>query len=158
MKSNTIDRHTPQIPPSIWQDLTPDQEATYTALKNKIILPNCGISKIAKSKGRGCRTSKRHIEDKHLLEAIDTISGSNTRPRKELLEQRGITAEDAEKYNMLDTVSLVKKISSETVSALTLVLPPELPKPHEIDGITIPVYSNEAENQRYWQSLLAAER
>jgi len=140
-KSNAIDRHTPQIPPSIWQDLTPDQEVTYTALKNKIIIPNCGIPKIVKSKGRGCRTSERHIKDEHLQEAMDVISGNNAKPSNELLEQRGITIEDVEKYNMLDAASLVKKMTPETASALTLKLPPELPKPHEINGIIVPIYS-----------------
>tara|TARA_R110000868_G_scaffold20153_8_gene85630 strand:- start:4356 stop:5234 length:879 start_codon:yes stop_codon:yes gene_type:complete len=140
--TNILDRHTPDIPESIWQGLPPDQENTYTIIKNKIILPYSGIPSIARQFNGKTHTSKRTINDQHLSEAHDIInSGKVKQPSDELLSERSISIDEVKKYNMLDTKSLVNLLQDATAAALTLKLPSELPKPHDIDGISIPVYS-----------------
>jgi hypothetical protein len=142
--SNSIDRHTPGIPESVWQGLNPEVEATYTMIKNKIVLPNSRIPLIAKVGRHGAfpASEKRVIKEAHLSEAEEILgSGKVLRPSGELLLKRSLSDETVDKYGMVDTRSLVNHLFEDTSEALTLRLPSVLPGPHDIDGISVPVRS-----------------
>ncbi len=134
--SNTIDRHTPIIPLSIWQGLPPEEERTYTLIKNKILLPASGIKSPISNK----KTIERTITDEHLRKAEAAIDSSGIKHLARLHE-RSLTDDEIRHYKFQDTETLVRKLDDDVVTNLTLRLPNDLPPPHNIDGVSIPVYS-----------------
>ena len=142
--SLTIDRHTPTLPESVWEGLPPAEEQTWATIKNRIILPGSHIDAVVKSSRQPPKkTYQRHITQEYLNSAREALTtGPIGKPLRELLE-RGITPDEVARYQMQGTAELADRLGPEVAAALSLRLPPNLPKPHEIEGVSIPHFSGD---------------
>lgn len=149
----TINRHTPIIPESMWCGISPPTARVFTKIKNRHILPNCGIHEITRwRKVPGNVYSLQptppalEITDKMLVDAERAVIqkyGIFDHTIKEYLEDRKIGPEAVKKFRICSTAELVASLDPDTVTNLSLRVPDKLKQfvtTTEIKGVSFPYY------------------
>lgn len=148
--SLTIDRHTPEIPESIWFGLEPGLESIYTRVKNRVILKHSKVEEITKwgsTRGNSFPPGeKKQITDKMLSDcqwAWEASRGILKPDAKEHLIRRGVTEKEIEKYGMCSTSMLTDMLNFITRDNMSLRIPDKFKEwisSNDITGITIPSF------------------
>lgn len=128
--SLTIDRHTPQIPSSLYLGVHPREERCFTILKNRVILPGCEVNEITRWQtvpgNRRSKEPRKIITESMLAEAEQVareFTGLLHWAEESYLESRQISLEDAYGYNICSLRVLLEHLSPVTAAALSLTIP-----------------------------------
>lgn len=148
----TIDRHTPILPPSVHFGLCPKLEKYYTTLKNKVLLPDCGIKEINRwrrvSGNKWPSVPRKIITEEMLVKgewAVNCSHGILEDHLQKFAYKRGLTPNDIERYKVCSTAKLCELLDESDIINLSLEISEKFKsiiKNRSISGLSFPYWYN----------------
>jgi len=141
--NRTINRHNPDIPPSMYFGMTPEYERRYNKIYRST-LELCGVKKfIAKKRNVYARDDSKLSITQEILDVAKIVDPKLDDISIDYLANRGVSLGIANKYRICSTSILTSLLPNDAVENLSLCIPRRFDDyidDRSSDGISVPYY------------------